>query len=63
MKNQQQSFFETAKNELPISNGQLLSEILPIMGDYFVGDIRYDGQNIIYQLPNGQTFLITVKRV
>ena len=61
MKNNQQNFLELEKNELPIDKEQLLSEILPIMEDYFVGEIRFDGHSIAYKLPNGQKFLITAQ--
>ena len=53
---------ELAKNEPPIKESDLLLEILPLMQEYFVGDIKSDGKSILYRMPNGQSFLITAKQ-
>lgn len=50
-----------AKNEPPIQAKDLLQEILPLMQDYFVGDITLEANGILYRLPNGQNFLISAK--
>ena len=54
---------QLAKNELPIETQQLLSEIVPLIEDYFYGKVSLDGQRIVYEMPNGQTFFITAKSV
>ncbi len=59
MKNNQQISTE-AKNESPVSATDLLAELKPLLDDYFVGDISFDGNAITYCLPNGQKFCITV---
>ena len=54
---------ELAKSEPSIKEKDLLVEILPLMQDYFVGEIALDRQAIVYRLPNGQTFRITTHQV
>ena len=54
---------ELAKSEPPIKEKDLLVEILPLMQEYFVGDIAFNGHTISYRLPNGQTFRITAHQV
>lgn len=54
---------EIAKNEPPVTANSLLEEIKPLFSDYFKGKINSDGDGIIYELPNGQRFLITAKEV
>lgn len=49
---------ELLKNETPVSEEELLKEILPLLKDYFYGKISLDGKSINYFLPNGQTFKI-----
>ncbi len=58
MKNEKEIFEEVAKNEKPITAGELLEEITPLLDDYFIGKILFDGQNVFYTLPNGQKFAI-----
>ena len=48
-------------NEPPVSAASLLEEMLPLLYDYFIGEIRRDGGDITYLLPNGQKFIITAK--
>ena len=50
-----------AQKEKPIMAEQLLCEIVPLIEEYFVGHIVFDGKNIVYQLPNGQVFCISAK--
>ena len=54
---------ELAKREPPIKEKDLLVEILPLMQEYFVGEIKLDRQAIVYRLPNGQIFCITAHQV
>ena len=50
---------DTAKNEPPIKSCDLLAEIIPLLKDYFIGQITFDGDSITYALLNGQTFTIS----
>lgn len=52
-----------AQNEPPVTGKQLLTEMLPLLRDYFVGDISFGEQGILYRLPNGQRFYITALEV
>ncbi len=61
MKNEKQ--MQEAKNEPPISASELIAEIKPLLDDYFIGDISFDGEEITYRLLNGQTFLLKAERV
>lgn len=53
---------ELAKKEPPVAAGDLILEILPLMQDYFVGDVTFDKGAITYRMPNGQKFRITAKQ-
>jgi len=61
MKNEKKNFEEAAKGEQPITARGLLEEIMPLLDDYFVGEISLSGGSITYILPNGQKFLITAE--
>ncbi len=63
MKNKTQNFTEEEKNEFPVTASDLLAEIFPVLGDYFVGQISMDDNGITYSLPNGQKFILTAKEV
>ena len=54
---------ETLKNESPINASDLLAEIYPLLEDYFVGQIAFDGDNITYTLLNGQKFAILATNI
>ena len=54
---------ETLKNEPPINASDLLAEILPLLKDYFIGQITFDGDSITYTLLNGQKFTISVTNI
>lgn len=49
-----------AENEGYIEASDLLAELVPILSDFFLGDIESDGTNVRYRLPNGQSFLISI---
>ncbi len=49
---------ELIKNEQPVTAKDLLEEIKPLLEDYFIGDISFDGKVIVYTLPNGQKFIL-----
>ncbi len=65
MKNERQNVREerTAKKEPPIAADELLAEIKPLLDDYFLGEIQWDGRQITYRLPNGQVFSLTAKEL
>ena len=54
---------ETLRNEPPINASDLLAEIIPLLEDFFVGQITFDGDNITYTLLNGQKFAISATEV
>ena len=54
---------ETLKNEPPINSNDLLAEIIPLLKDYFIGQIIFDGDSITYALINGQKFTISATQV
>ena len=55
--------FLEATREGHIGEQQLLEEVLPLMEEYFVGNIVSQENNAFYQLPNGQIFQITLVEV
>ena len=54
---------EFAKREPSIAAKELLEEILPLMKDYFEGEMVFTGRAINYIMPNGQGFIITAREV
>ncbi|MDE6869016.1 MAG: hypothetical protein K2J83_07755 [Clostridia bacterium] len=50
------------KNETTVMAKSLLEEILPILDDYFIGEIALGEKGITYILPNGQKFIISAKQ-
>ena len=50
--------FQTDQKE--ISSSELAEEMVPILRDYFCGEINYTNKNIIMKMPNGQTFRLFV---
>ena len=42
-----------------ISPCELLFELLPLLKDYFEGQMSFDGEKISYILPNGRKFIIS----
>ena len=54
---------ELAKEDPPIQAESLLCELMPLMEEYFIGNLSFDGQAISYRLPNGQKFKISAKEV
>lgn len=53
---------ELARREPLIASSDLILEIAPLMQEYFVGEIKFDGEVIVYRMPNGQKFCITAKQ-
>ena len=49
--------------EPPITGEDLLLEILPFMQEYFIGEIAFDNNSIIYRMPNGQRIRITATAI
>ncbi|MDE6411774.1 MAG: hypothetical protein K2L02_04475 [Clostridia bacterium] len=52
---------EIEKNERPVCEDELTQEIFLLMKDYFNGKPYLRGKEIIYHLPNGQRFKISVQ--
>ncbi len=50
--------YDLAKKEPPVTAYELLQEIMPLLSDYFEGDISLTICGIAYSLPNGQKFII-----
>ncbi len=64
MKNKLQLLTEKLiQYEKPITANELLAEIKPLLDDYFIGEIFFDGNGISYRLPNGQKFIIKAETV
>lgn len=61
MKNQSYDQIET--QEPKIQAKELMEEIFPLAEEYFVGETSFDGQGIVYRLPNGQRFRITASEI
>ena len=40
----------------------IAAELLPLVREYFVGECRQEGGNLIYTLADGQTYVIEVKK-
>lgn len=50
--------YKAALQEKAFSESDLLKELSPVLGDYFVADISADEQAIYFNFPNGQTFAL-----
>jgi len=62
--NEQKNYYpREAESESKISATNLIEEIEPILDDYFHGCIKRSGEGLIYQLPNGQKFVITAVEI
>ncbi len=48
-------------NEPNVSANSLLEEMLPLLHDYFIGELGIDGKGITYCMPNGQKFVISAE--
>lgn len=57
-----ETYDRIAKDEPSIEASSLLVELLPCMEEFFIGDISFDGQAIVYRMPNGQSFRITAHK-
>ena len=65
MKNEEQNSTddEIAKNEPHVEPSELLAEIMPLLKDYFKGEVSFDGKTLTYALMNGQKFKISAEEV
>lgn len=65
MKNNRQKNMEEElfKNEPPITANDILAEIKPLLDEYFIGEIYFNGSGVKYCLPNGQRFIIKAEAV
>lgn len=52
---------QLAKNEKPVKAEAILEEIYPLMEEYFLGVMNFDGHYISYTLPNGQRIIISAE--
>ncbi len=52
-----------AKKEPKITAFSLLEEILPLLKEYFIGEIESGDNCLIYSLPNGQKFRIAAEQI
>ncbi len=46
-----------------ITAEELTAEIFPLLTDCFEGELRLMQNGILYALPNGQVFMVSVKSV
>lgn len=65
MKNQTQNYTddEIAKNEPPVVACEILTELMPLLKDYFKGEVSFDGKTLTYALMNGQKFKLSAEEV
>ena len=61
MMNHETTFDSILKAEAYVSASDLISEINPLIEDYFEGEMRFDGQDVVYKLPNGQAFIFAAR--
>ncbi|MGN0822781.1 MAG: hypothetical protein ACI4NG_03315 [Candidatus Gallimonas sp.] len=47
---------QTAADEPPVTEQELLEEVVPLLDDYFVGKFILSDRAITYLMPNGQRF-------
>lgn len=52
-----------SKKEPRITSQNLIAELKPLLNNYFIGDVSLGYDGIVYTMPNGQTFLIKVRRM
>ncbi len=55
--------WETAKSEPNVEPQSLLCELEPLIKEYFVGQVTLDRDAVLYRMPNGQSFRITVNEL
>lgn len=64
MKNELRNTDElNAKKEPPITGGELLAEIKPLLDEYFLGEAVQEGEYLIYRMPNGQTWRLSAEEM
>ena len=51
------------RNREKVEVKELTSEITPILKDFFVADIRQEGNTIRMQFKDGQQFYLTVREI
>lgn len=55
--------FEEYSNETHFEASSFVEEILPLLGDYFVGDFKLDGNGIICTFANGQIIRLSATEI
>ena len=56
------TYDELAEREPPIGAESLLIELLPLMEEFFIGDISINDHTILYRMPNGPQFRIVAQK-
>ena len=62
MKNKTTTNSKELKNEQPVSAEDFLAELMPLLADYFEGEISFTNGIVTYFLPNGQKIILTAQR-
>lgn len=52
-----------AIKEGKVDGKDILEEITPLLYDYFVGGIKFDGEHILFYLKNSQKFEISIREI
>lgn len=53
---------EKEKNTGNVSEEDIAASLLPLMAEYFEGTCAREGGSVVYRLPGGQTFRISVRK-
>ena len=53
---------EKEKNTGYVSEEDIAASLLPLMAEYFEGTGAREGGSVVYRLPGGQTFRISVRK-
>lgn len=54
---------EELKNEPRFADYEFIEELLPLLGDYFYGNFKLKGNDIICAFPNGQTIKLSAVEI
>lgn len=50
-----------AENEPPVQPADFIEEIAPLIEEYFIGEVTFEGNLLRYCLPNGGIIKITAE--
>lgn len=62
MKNNKETLIKALATN-PVKTIHLLEEIQLLLKDYFEGELFLNGKELLYQLPNGQKFLLSIEEI